>query len=308
MQPDEPLVVLHVGMHKTGTSTIQHYLHSHENELLREQAVYYADAGRTGPTGKDPSHYMLAWQSVQRYASKFNVRRSDFLWHALKRELAERRPRLAILSSEFFWPATEAEIAEMRANLGDLRPRIVLYVRNPLGMAVSGYKQGVKIGERWIDFETYLRQRLYMFDYGAVADRWSGVFGRDALRVRVYDRAKDALVDDFAETAGFKPTRVQASKSKNVSPPDGVIRLVRGLNLVEHKVLGGRSRLINRARRNILRRGTPGAVAYKLADALARKPLIRDADVAFLRREIGPLQERFLADYVPSEDHPYLRF
>ena len=53
-------VYVHIGLHKTGTTTLQHFLNDNEKELLTKD-VLYPNAGKPKKVF-DYAHHNLAWQ------------------------------------------------------------------------------------------------------------------------------------------------------------------------------------------------------------------------------------------------------
>lgn len=317
MNEGQSPVVLHIGLHKTGTTAIQSYLHAHAAALNRD-GILYPEAGRyVDPATPHQSHHLLAWSVVERFARKYGAALSSHPWTVqLTEEVGRARPRLVVLSSEFFWPATEEEVARLRAYLGDRPVKVVLYVRNLLFYFIAGYKQVVKTGEETLSFSAFCRKRLALhadlYDFDAVIRRWAAVFGAENLEVRLYDKVKGDLLGDFARVAGFGPRPPEEMRvpRQNESPPDAVIRLIRLMNLLETRFgagSGGRP-MIHRMRRTIVMRRPPGRVMARLAMLSLHRPLLTGEDVAWLREHTAEMQARFLANHVAPEDRHYFRF
>ncbi|MCL5269860.1 MAG: hypothetical protein M1457_04735, partial [bacterium] len=98
-------VVLHIGMNKTGTSSIQSSLHRNAARLWTQHRILYPLAGRVTRERRYHDHRLLAWSSIRRYSHHFGVPISDIYWAELAAEIEARQPRLCVISSEYFWPA-----------------------------------------------------------------------------------------------------------------------------------------------------------------------------------------------------------
>lgn len=303
-------VILHIGLHKTGTSAIQAYLHSNSAVLLEQGNILYPEAGRKEEAMIRENHFSLAWSVVEKYARKYDVDISSDHWVALRDELKRKRPRIAIISSEFFWPANEEEIDVIRQYLVDFPAQVVLYLRNYRSLALSGYKQGVKTGKIYKNIDLHIRERLWNFDYDAIVQRWARVFDRSNVKVRIYDKVKGHILNDFAEAAGFDlpPGNKDSTYAKNVSPADGVIRLIRLLNMLEGRLPESQHDLIRRIRQNIVKGRQPGIVAARLANLILHGPILKEETEDWLRQATLDARERFLNNHVPSEDQHFFDF
>src|SRR5690606_3703073 len=114
----EMQVFLHIGAHKTGTSTIQAALSAGGDFL-------YPATGRDGRRG----HYPLAWSAVGRYRHRYSVPPAS-IWRELNAELRESDREKAIISSEFFWRAEPDEAKRIRSYLHEHDLTAILYVRH----------------------------------------------------------------------------------------------------------------------------------------------------------------------------------
>lgn len=307
MDEKKPTIVLHIGLHKTGTTSIQRFLHENYEALLR-QGVLYPLAGRFRKDGeRHESHLMLAWSVVERYARKYDVKLSDQPWVSLRKEIEEKKPGRVVLSSEFFWSATKQEVEQIRSYLDRYPVKVLLYMRNPVNLALSTYKQGVKSGGISSGLMTHFMARLRQYDFEDTFTRWASVFGSDQVKVHIFEKAKQDLVGHFTRVAGIEwSDRFEIPPPANVSPSDSVIQLVRWINTIE-QWLGpfGLDRLAHRARRNILCGRTPGRWLAHLVNRLPLRPIASEEDVRQIRNETLELVERFVERRVCEKDRKY---
>ena len=101
-----PSLIIHIGLHKTGSTSIQDYLLNNSDELMENHRILYPCSGLV-----TNAHDSIAWQFVRRYQHKPQDPRA---LNSLMRELEEVEYDTAILSSEFFWPATKCELQQLR--------------------------------------------------------------------------------------------------------------------------------------------------------------------------------------------------
>jgi hypothetical protein len=170
-------VLIHIGIHKTGTSSIQSFLSKNSARILEEDEVLYVETGRDVEAEEmHAGHHHLAWKTVERYAERKGVELDRTLWGDVVEEINQKRPDLSILSSEFFWPATEREIKYIADALHDFDTRILVYVRNQKSLAKSIYRQIVK-GEKYVGgIKEVVKNRTWIFDYQKIVSKWESVF------------------------------------------------------------------------------------------------------------------------------------
>lgn len=194
-----PPILLHVGMHKTGTTSIQKFLAGNRTALLRS-GILYPDLGH------GDSHPGLALSLPNRRADMIRrMRRAtgpghqaaavawphpDQAYGDLADTVAWYRPDLVALSSECFLEWLDPALVRdaLARSLGG-PVTVLIYLRNPEDWIESVYRQVVRDPEiRFAGDPAHLPQ-WDLLDYPALLRRWADVFGRDALRVRSYDTA-----------------------------------------------------------------------------------------------------------------------
>lgn len=216
-------VILHIGRHKSGTSSLQRALASASADL-RAAGALYPKAGRRGI-----AHHPLANAFLEK------TRRDPAAAAAAATLVAEVAAEMrdwqgeVLLSSEAFQNVQRPErIAEL---VDPARCEIVVYLRELYGYAQSAYAQVVH-AQRWSgSFTDYLQ--VFGTDYGAFLDRWEG-FGPARLHVRPFHRAALAngdVIDDFAATAGLPPGILSSAiPDQNPSLGGALLEFKRALN------------------------------------------------------------------------------
>lgn len=95
-------LLLHVGLHKTGTTTVQHFLSENQKKLL-EYDIFYPDIGKNGH-----QHSLIpacAWNGLHPiFKDKHNADLNYYL-ELLNKSLNKYKPKLTIMSSEL-WTET----------------------------------------------------------------------------------------------------------------------------------------------------------------------------------------------------------
>lgn len=209
--------VVHIGMHKTGTTSIQHSLKDFEDDQF-----YYARLlGRSNHS----IPMVCLFGSPSERMSKMKHRsagrkRLDMLTAAaagdLQRSIEAAGERTLIISGEGLSTITQPGIGDMKERLERdyASIRIIGYVREPISFMSSAFQERVRAGnvaKLNVDslYKSY-RKRFEKFD---------AVFGRDNVTLRYYNRADllaGDVVRDFAALVGIEsevPTVRNANQS-----------------------------------------------------------------------------------------------
>lgn len=183
-------IILHIGRHKSGTSSLQHCL-AGNRDVLDAQGVLYPRSG----TNNRIAHHQLA-QAV-------NPRRSapqelEQIANAIKAELKPHHDRL-LLSSEAFQNVLDlSRVGNFVRAFGPAEVHVVVYMREHLDYAVSSFRQMVQNQPK---FSTFADHAHGFRDMGAFLDRWALI---GTLTAKWFDRKAfrggDVISDFCAET------------------------------------------------------------------------------------------------------------
>jgi hypothetical protein len=221
----EGSIVLHVGMHKTGTTALQGVLYTLRDELPA-LGLWYPDPG--DPT-TGVAHHMAARSLLQQPAGWGEEPPDPAVWDELV-ALAKSPPALrTILTSEHFSGADDAACERIAADLGADRLHVIIGVRNFASIAVSLWQQTLK-RRRVSTLDDWLERNFRRPDGAAgstkfwdrhdpsiVAERWVRVLGPDRVSVLMLDEDDRELVPRTFEELLALPsgtlTSVPAMKS-----------------------------------------------------------------------------------------------
>ncbi len=226
--------ILHIGVEKTGSTSIQSFLALNRRDFLRQGiavldsigspnnrylATYSMDDGRS-----DESHVALGLTNHKkrhRWKRKLRTELHSEI-EALPNNITQ-----VILSSEHCHSrlVSNSEVERLYDLLNPLfdEIKVLVYLRPQDEMAVSLYSTAMKVGYTHktiipvddIDYDYY--------DYERLLDRWSDVFGEASLIPRVYERYRlegEDVVQDFCEVCTLR----------GIWSPDVVITENRSLN------------------------------------------------------------------------------
>lgn len=222
--------VVHIGTHKTGTSSIQTFCAANRKELL-EQGIYY-------PTNKYSS------RNFNFLAAR--IARGDldepraFLADAA-RKAARKGAHTVLLSAESFyamnsfffrlynrpvgnyWASEKHAVEAFRTCFPRGEMRILCYLRRQDRQVETVYNQCVKHETGFPGtIDDFLPLMEDMLDYAGHLDLWADAFGAGNIQVRSYDQAADRLIPDFLEASvgiqddkGFRPIKEEANVRLN---------------------------------------------------------------------------------------------
>jgi hypothetical protein len=182
------LIQIHAGIHKTGSTAIQHRLARLVPDLA-EHGVALPNFGSRGHW-----HHALAGFASEPEAA-------ERAWGKLARKLRRSGAERVLLSSEHFVSADPEALKAALERLGPHEPRLHFYVRPHVGLYTSLYLQRVKAGAAVVaptNFAESYSQGAE-FDYVPAIERYIEVFGADAVRVREFDPDRfegDSLIAD----------------------------------------------------------------------------------------------------------------
>ena len=190
---------VHVGLAKTGTTSIQNLLGCRARQRAR-RGIHVPTAG--GGSVYAGNHHLLARESAD--ASRH--------WRRLADEIARSAQPRFVISSEAFAAAGRSAPAIERLQRLAARARlevvIVAYVRPQWQRLEAGYADAVKRGRTTAPFERYVAGRLAAnadtrYDYNAVFAPFQRAFGA-AVRVFPMDTAlPDGLLAHFQQVLGI---------------------------------------------------------------------------------------------------------
>lgn len=203
-------IIIHIGWHKTGTTSIQALLWDNGNNLIRENKTYYPTEGLAGR-----AHHYMAWAIKGQKKSPWG--KLDSIDGKLLAKQAIESAKInncnkIIYSSEEFCTFTEKDILKLKEILNGeySNIKIVVYLRRQDLLIESSYNSEVKWwGSRLnLSFQEYVKSKTPFHKYDEVIDLWASAFGLENITVRLYDSTdmpKNDVRLDFCNVAGINP-------------------------------------------------------------------------------------------------------
>lgn len=215
---------LHIGLHKTGTSSIQSYLSDHRLDLQRLGILYPETA--IPPTNH--GHHLLPWSFMQREPVD-----PDAIFAQINDEIATSPSDTAIISSEGFERRSSLKKIDFIAEqFAEFDTRILVYLRRQDELIESRYNQNLKMGKVFESIQSFTET---MFKHGRcdfyeLCEDWAAKFGRDKILVRIYTKTSNVIAD-FLEATGIDLKDELPADPTNPSFDKQFTALVRAVNL-----------------------------------------------------------------------------
>lgn len=227
--------ILHIGTEKTGSTAIQHFLHSNWHKLKQRGTHVCTSVGK--PNNRSLPAAFMSEEKCDDFLRRHKLqgisdRRAwaKKLQKGLVKEIsrAKKDSQVFVISSEHFHSrlTTSAEVASFHEFLAPLFDRItvICYLRRQDHLAMSRYSEAMRAGHVHKSPLPELAKNAHKrlppyFDFAALLDRWAGAFGEANVQPQIY--SKEELLDgnvihDFLEIAGLKiddPNEPNADKA-----------------------------------------------------------------------------------------------
>jgi hypothetical protein len=233
---------LHIGTHKTGTTTIQRSLSASRTQLL-ERGIVYPDYSAIGL----PAHYahlgvanalagehdVITVAQAEAFFAHVAVEtaggKSDAIVSAepMWRQVLSSTPPYAMNRAGEYWEARDRYIGKLADLVGDAT--IVVVVRRQAEFSQSMYQEHVKVTRYKEDFEFFLRDFWFHFDYLGQYQAWKRRFP-NVMIVRYDDIAGPTITKRFLNRIGLKPGRLKSVAATNVGLSTDAVVIKRLLN------------------------------------------------------------------------------
>jgi hypothetical protein len=237
-QDIEPLPVgsrlLHIGPHKTGTTTMQAAFHG-SREALEEQGVHYP-----GPTAH-PMAAVLAAATGRGLATQSDAALGR--WHQLLAAVERSTADRVVISSEFFSDATDDRVQAIVDGIGQDGLQVVVTLRSLCKILPSQWQQYMQ-NRMVIPYVTWLEEMLAGPEHSRTTPsfwrrhrhdrlvrRWADVVGADRVTVVVVDeRDKGMLPATFERLLGVREGTLRVGPKANRSLTYPEVELLRAFN------------------------------------------------------------------------------
>lgn len=185
-------VILHIGWHKTGTSSLQTFLSNNKALLLEKHGIMYPDTGLISH-----AHHKLAWSLqdplVSQWAKKISFNTpAEEIFTLLFTECRNRNAETVLLSSEEFSQTEKYSISRLASVLKTHQVTIVAYIRRQDKYLESLYNQLIKTSfmRYKLDLDRFIENKIKEdgLNYMNYFPKWSAVFPGAEFIIRPYER------------------------------------------------------------------------------------------------------------------------
>ena len=297
---------LHIGNHKTGTTSIQESLHQ-SRQYLEEQG--YSAFNRL-PNGKltvpaNANHWLTHNETDDPGAISTYIEDKENFAQAISS--SGRNP---IVSAErFSWICSLEELQELRHALAfyfdDIS--IIAYIRRQDQQAISYHQQNAKsqalpsrlnfFGPDPVALPEYQKHHTRYLDYNTRIGNWADAFGDENTKIRVFDRKHlidGDVVKDFCHIVGAKINNVVEANISKALAAIKIGHLLNDLSVTNPKI---KSDLIE-----ALDFGDKMLPSREQAEAFYRH--FRDSNIALNNRfKITRLPSIFEEDFSSYSEH-----
>jgi hypothetical protein len=243
---------LHIGTEKTGTSSIQDFLATNRERLLRHKYLYPKSPGVVNHLGltcyaQDDDKFDRVRRSRVIFSPDDVIRYRAKLLAELDTEIGESRAAAVIFSNEHLSSRliSHAEIRRIKGLCDKyaVKTRVIVYIRDQVGFLTSRYIEGVK-GGGIRPLTLPIRAGLIrLMDYEKLLAPWREVFGFENLTVRRFvteDFFAGDLLQDFESHIGIPAGTIETTRRRNTALSTECVDFLLQFNKYVPHVLGNR--------------------------------------------------------------------
>ncbi len=229
-------LVIHIGTHKTGSTSIQHFLHANRQQHLESYRLYYPRTDRD-PEPRPTRHTFLTLAALDHAGHPVAQPRTpppEALVREITEEIETAGADVALLSEESL-SMPDPKIAEAyRGFAKHFEVKVLVFLRRQDLFVEALHNQFIRDrGEQrsLADFAAVPRTQARM-DYRTVLQAWEAAFGRDAIVVIPFERPvrEEGLLNTVFRVLGISPAVPLQDPLHNVSPGREAAELIRRLN------------------------------------------------------------------------------
>lgn len=185
-------IVLHIGRHKSGTSSIQKFL-AECTPFLEKHGILYPSIFRKGIAHHRLAGLLKRAEVRKLSADEFTTRVAEIRAEIVK--LLESDHKVIVFSSEALQNCNPKHVQRVFSGLG-VQIEVACYFRDQVSYLASSYNQ--KVHAKLYDVALEHHEEKFVGDYMKFADNWAACFSN--FQARVFHRKqlyKNNVIDDF---------------------------------------------------------------------------------------------------------------
>ena len=196
-------VILHIGRHKTGTSSLQKFF-DENRQALKSVDIKYLEAGMAGYG----HHALVAALTNATVKDKTDLLSIDEVL-AMRSEIDSAEEGVVLISSEAFQNMNPIDIRKI---FDGYQVSVVVYLREQCGYLVSAYSQRIQASNEILSLNGYYDKTFSkLADYKNFLNVWKDVFGDD-IRISIFDKEQmingDIVADFCSKHLGFSASQI----------------------------------------------------------------------------------------------------
>ncbi|PWE21731.1 hypothetical protein DF188_05825 [Aliarcobacter skirrowii] len=172
-------IYLHIGIGKTGTSSIQDMLVRNYDLFLKQDVLVPKSGIKYGM-----AHHGLANLAEEDFSLETKENYEDLI-----KEIDESNAKTVIISSELFSYVKPRYIEQIHQYLNKYDVKIVFYVREQVKLFESTYLQWLKVGNKNLkDPISFFHGHKQAWDFNQVIKAWEDIFNVTNIQARLFDK------------------------------------------------------------------------------------------------------------------------
>lgn len=229
-------IYIHIGLNKTGSTTLQTFLSANNKQLLSQNCLY-PQAGRLNQVGlKAIAHFDL-----KNFYKGHSSNLYQIFWKNFHQEIELTEADNVIISCEGFSSFQLPQIAYIKSDLSKYNVKVIVYLRRQDKWILSCYSQQVKTGKLSDSLDVFLNSSpcLERLNYYNLLLGWSSCFGAENIIVRPLEKMQISDINrDILEVLGIKNIdKFNFTTDKNISPNQKIIEILKFINQILFKQL-----------------------------------------------------------------------
>ncbi|WP_285164758.1 hypothetical protein [Shewanella goraebulensis] len=193
-------LIIHGGMHKTGSTALQDALLAHR-ELNQECGVLYPDTGLRHDYGVGSRHFYIRETLFNTHHKENNI------WAKLYSESESKNCNVLVLSHENFLSPDKMDLSEINEVNKYFEVSFIVYIRDAISYYNTKYKEWVRRQAFAGESAEFVFEQLKYLDVEKMLTPWIGLCEKGNVFAIPFNRDKlenGSVVDDFSSVLSKK--------------------------------------------------------------------------------------------------------
>lgn len=241
-------LILHIGMPKTGTSTIQNTLKLNK-KILAENKILYPDFEEFKKFYENKNFYSTGNGNPLAYAMRKDLGENSiknfFSFNEVVKDIISKfvlnEYKMLIISHEdlLYMSSKQIEFINQLSIENNIELTAIFYIREQVSFHISNYQQHIKQLKKSFSFGEYLTNRLEFANYLNFIEKWTNMLTNKQFIVKLLDRRiiKTDLCSHFLNSINLTENyNLQISSDHNTSLGHLATELFKKINKNSNKI------------------------------------------------------------------------